>query len=381
MALCAQAIAQIDCSRPDECRACARWADAAERRAAPARGTARVERGLARRLPRRAARPGARCPTAARRPREYIVHPGAVMVVPLLDDGAAVWSASGATRWAGRCSSFRPASSMPASRRLACADARADRGDRLPRRRMGARRRRCTTRSPIRPKASRSGSRAASSPASASSTHGEFLDVCSASARGARSRCAARRAHRRQDADRPAVAAELARRPLAARLAPAAVTRAAPIMRPHEGARPALRARPPLRRLVRLGRRLPVAARRAARRLPDLRRHQAMRAAERAAPEPVSGTARRRAATPRTMPAAPQIDDAGAVAARGAPRDGATPRTSASASPKRRAASTTARSRSAASAARRRARTPRRCARRASRCSAADAAALKGPLQ
>ena len=30
------------------------------------------------------------CPTAARRYREYVVHPGAVMIVPLLDDGRVV---------------------------------------------------------------------------------------------------------------------------------------------------------------------------------------------------------------------------------------------------------------------------------------------------
>jgi hypothetical protein len=41
---------------------------------------------------------------AAMATREYVVHPGAVMVVPLLEgaDGAQwCWSGSTATRWAG----------------------------------------------------------------------------------------------------------------------------------------------------------------------------------------------------------------------------------------------------------------------------------------
>ncbi len=40
-----------------------------------------------------------RLPDGAAAQREYIVHPGAVMVVPLLDDGSSSSSASGATRW------------------------------------------------------------------------------------------------------------------------------------------------------------------------------------------------------------------------------------------------------------------------------------------
>ena len=109
-------------------------------------------------------------------------------------------------------------------------DARAGRGDRLPRRANGRAPACCTTRSPIRPKASRSGSRAASQPASASSTPASSSTSSSASVDELEARGAPRRADRCQDADRPAVAAELARRPLAVAVGHRALDAAVPIM-------------------------------------------------------------------------------------------------------------------------------------------------------
>ena len=56
-------------------------------------------------------------------------------------------------------------------------------------------------------------------PASAQLDAGEFLDVLEASADELEAAARARRADRRQDPDRPALAAELARRPVAAAVA------------------------------------------------------------------------------------------------------------------------------------------------------------------
>ncbi len=40
-------------------------------------------------------------PNGGQATREYIIHPGAVMVIPMLDDGQLVLERSIATRWAG----------------------------------------------------------------------------------------------------------------------------------------------------------------------------------------------------------------------------------------------------------------------------------------
>ena len=115
--------------------------------------------------------------------REYIVHPGAVMIVPILDDGRLVverqWRdpmgramlefpagkiepGEPSARLARRAScSRKPAIAPPSGRMLAC----------------------CTTPSPTRTKASRSSSRAAWSPGRQRRLDaGEFLDVLEADA-------------------------------------------------------------------------------------------------------------------------------------------------------------------------------------------------------
>ena len=135
----------------------------------------------------------------------------------------------------------------------------------------------CTTPSPIRTKASRSGSRAAWSPASAASTPASS-STSSTPAPTSSTPPPARRAHRRQDADRPALVAELARRPLAARVARragAVVTDNAS----HEGPEPALRPAPRASKAGSRRKRIsrPSSERRR-RRLPALRRHRGRRA-------------------------------------------------------------------------------------------------------
>ena len=121
-----------------------------------------------------------RLPDGSSATREYVVHPGAVMVIPLLDDGRAGAGAPvplsdgpGDDRIPGRQARCRRGSAGLRA-------ARAAGGDRLQRPRMGARRRACTRRSPTRPNSSTSSSRAGLTLQRAQLDDGEFLDVITA---------------------------------------------------------------------------------------------------------------------------------------------------------------------------------------------------------
>ena len=154
------------------------------------------------------------CPTAPRATREYVVHPGAVAIVPLLDDGRLVLERQ--FRYpVGKVLLEIPGRQDRSGRiHAGLRAARAARGDRLPRRANG--------RVP-----------ACVHNAAAYSTEGieiwfarglsagtqrldvgEFLELCLMSEAELDAMRRPRRAQRRQDADRPAVAAEVARRPV-----------------------------------------------------------------------------------------------------------------------------------------------------------------------
>ena len=102
-----------------------------------------------------------RLPDGAQATREYVVHPGAVAVVPLLDDGRLVLERQ--FRYpVGQVMLEIPAGKIdPGESTLACAQRELLEETGYQRARMGPCRRACTTPSPIPPKASRSGLRAA----------------------------------------------------------------------------------------------------------------------------------------------------------------------------------------------------------------------------
>ena len=153
--------------------------------------------------------------------REYIVHPGAVMVVPLLDDGRLVVERQCRYPMEKAMLEF-PAGKLDARRAGArLRRARACRGDRLPRRRVGARRR-PAQRDRLLRRGHRGLVRTGPRARRASARRRRVPRRVRGDARRAGSGGAGRRAHRCQDADRPALAAELARRPLAVEWQPRA---------------------------------------------------------------------------------------------------------------------------------------------------------------
>ena len=85
-----------------------------------------------------------RLPDGTQATREYIVHPGAVMMIPMLDDGRLVLERQYRYPMRRVMIEFPAGKLDPGEDPLACAQARVAGGNRLHRPRVGARRACCT---------------------------------------------------------------------------------------------------------------------------------------------------------------------------------------------------------------------------------------------